>query len=35
MLRNLIFEQKMAGGKKAPDLLEEAIELISTKYNIK
>ena len=35
ILDKLIFEQKMAGGKKAPDLLEEAIELISTKYNIK
>lgn len=35
MLDKLIFEQKMAGGKKAPDLLEEAIELIATKYNIK
>ena len=35
MLDKLIFEQKMAGGKKAPDLLEEAIELIVRKYNIK
>ena len=35
MLDKLIFEQKMAGGKKAPDLLEEAIELIAIKYNIK
>jgi len=35
ILDKLIFEQKMAGGKKAPDLLEEAIELIAIKYNIK
>ena len=35
MLDKLIFEQKMIGGKKAPDLLEEAIELMIKKYNIK
>ena len=35
ILDRLIFEQKMVGGKKAPDLLEEAIELIAKKYNIK
>jgi hypothetical protein len=34
MLDKLIFEQKMVGGKKAPELLEEAIELMIEKYNI-
>lgn len=33
MLDKLVFEQKMVGGKKAPDLIEEAIELITKKYN--
>jgi len=28
----LVFEQKMVKGKKAPDLIEEAIELLVKKY---
>ena len=28
----LVFEQKIAKGKKAPDLMEEAIELLLKKY---
>ena len=31
----LAFEQKMVKGKKAPDLMEEAIELLLKKYNEK
>ena len=30
----LAFEQKMVKGKKAPDLIEEAIELLLKKYNV-
>lgn len=29
----LVFDQKMAKGKKAPELIEEAIELLIEKYN--
>lgn len=31
----LVFEQRQAKGKKAPDLAEEAIELLLNKYNSK
>jgi len=31
----LVFEQKMVKGKKSPDLIEEAIELLLKKYNQK
>jgi hypothetical protein len=33
ILDKLIFEQKMDGGKKTPELMEEAIELIAKKYS--
>lgn len=29
----LVFEQKISKGKKAPELMEEAIELLIQKYN--
>ena len=31
----LVFQQKIAKGKKAPQLMEEAIELLLNKYNNK
>ena len=31
----LVFNQKMLKGKKSPDLMEEAIELLMRKYDIK
>ena len=34
ILGKLIFEQKIISGKKAPELLEEAIELIASHYTI-
>ena len=30
----LVFEQKIAKGKKAPELMEEAIELLLKKYKV-
>lgn len=34
LLDKLIFEQKISRGKKAPELIEEAIELVAKKYNV-
>ena len=34
-LDKLAFEQKMCKGKKTPELIEEAIELLLKKYNAK